>query len=231
MSNTMIKKALSTFFALSALVFWTGCDRSTELEVRTFALENLQDFEATMLIDPYVYRDREGAPGTASSTPGAISVRETADNLEKIARVLEEFDRPRPDVRLHFQLIEADGFTDSDERIATVEAQLRKVFQFHGYRLAGETFVTATDHSDIGQQMQGTDDLYEIRGEVHWLRPGTIRLENVSLFGRNSGTGLETTVNIRPGQTLVLRSAPKEGSTATLLLTVRAEEADLGGDL
>ncbi len=66
---------------------------------------------------------------------------------------------------------------------------------------------------------------------MHWLRPGTIRLEHVSLFGRNSGTGLETTVNIRPGQTLVLGSSPKEGSTATLLLTVRAEEADLGGDL
>jgi hypothetical protein len=34
---------------------------------------------------------------------------------------------------------------------------------------------------------------------------------------------LQTTVNIRPGQTLVLGSSPKDGSTATLFLAVRAD--------
>ena len=58
----------------------------------------------------------------------------------------------------------------------------------------------------------------------------TVRLE-VRLFGQISGPGLESTVNITPGQTLILGSSPKAGSTATLLLTVRADEVDSGGDL
>ena len=145
--------------------------------------------------------------------------------------MLEEFDQVRADIRLHFQLIEADGFTDTDARISAVEAELRKIFQFRGYRLAAEAFVTATNRSDIGQQMQGPDDLYQISGQVEWVRPGTVRLENVTLYAESSGRGLETTVNIRPGQTLILGSSPKGGSTATLLLTVRAEEAEQGSDL
>jgi len=58
----------------------------------------------------------------------------------------------------------------------------------------------------------------------------TVRLE-VRLFGQISGHGLETTVNITPGQTLILGSSPKAGSTATLLLTVRADEVESGVDL
>ncbi len=226
----------STLFSLIGLVlvlwFTRGAaDRPPNLEVRTFALENLQSQAAVQLIEPYVYGDREGAPGTLSSTTGAISVRETPDNLDKIARVLAEFDNVRADVRLHFQLIEADGFTDTDERISAVEVELRKVFQFRGYRLAAEAFVTATDGSDIGQLMQGADEIYEITGHVNWVGPGTVRLSGVRLSAQSSGRGLETTVNIRPGQTLILGSSPKDGSTATLLLTVRAEAADDAGGL
>lgn len=224
---------VSTLFALVALVlglrFTAGADRPPDLEVRTFAFEHMYADQARMLIDPYVYGDREGAPGAISSVDGAISVRETPDNLDKIARVLEEFDHPRPDLRLHFQLIEADGFTDSDPRISVVETELRKVFQFRGYRLAGEAFVTATDGSGIGQMMQGTDDVYELSAQVRWMRPETVRLE-VRLYAEKSMHGLETTVNISPGQTLILGSSPKPGSTATLLLTVRADEVDSGGD-
>ena len=226
---------VSVLLALIVLVFGlrftAGADRPPDLEVRTFPLENIFDYEAVTLIEPYVYGDREGAPGAMSSSNGAISVRETPDNLDKIARVLAEFDKARADVRLHFQLIEADGFTDTDPRVSAVEVELRKVFQFRGYRLAGEAFMTATDRSAINQMMQGTDDVYHISAQVHWLRPGTVRLEDVRLYAENSGHGLETTVNISPGQTLILGSSPKAESTATLLLTVRAEEADSGGDL
>ncbi len=217
-------KACSIAAALSVLLGWTACDGPPQLDVRTFPLEGLRDYEAQQLLQPYVYEGRPRAPGTLSVTNGAITIRETPDNLEKIERVLAEYDRVRPDVRLHFQLIEADGFTDSDARIATVEAELRKIFRFGGYRLVGEAFVTATDGSAVTQGMQGTDDAYDIRSEVYWVGPGAIRLEEVTLFSDTGGRILSTTVNIRPGQTLVLGSSPKEGS-GTLLLTVRAEEA------
>ena len=212
--------------AMFCAFLMAGCERVPQLEVRTFALEHVNGNEAGILIDPYVYGGRPGAPGASSMVDGAITVRETPDNLDQIARVLAEYDKARSDVRLHFQLIEADGFTESDPRIADVEEELRRIFQFGGYRLAGEALVSATDHSEVQQAMQGPDGRYLIAvAEVVWLSPGLIRLEGVELGSSNLGLLLRTTVNIRPGQTLVLGSSPREGSTATLLLTVRAEEA------
>jgi len=224
--SIMMKRGLSAALFLG-LIAASACDRSADLEVRTFSLEYLAPYQAQPLIEPYIFGDRDGAPGMASATDGAITVRETADNLGQIARVLSEYDKPRADIRLHFQLIEADGFTDGDTRIAVVELELRKIFQFRGYRLAGESFVAATDGSEFAQQMQGADDMYEIRGSVSWAGPNSIRLGEVTLFAQSRGTVLQTTVNVRPGQTLVLGSSPKGvGSTATLLLTLRAEPAD-----
>jgi hypothetical protein len=220
-----MKTRFTHLLPVLGLFLLAGCDRVSQLEVRTFELDHLDAGRANALIDPYVYGGREDHPGSMSAIDGAITVRETPDNLDKIERVLAEFDRPSPDVRLHFQLIEADGFTNSDPRIASVETELRKLFQFRGYRLAGEAFVTATDGSEIAQQMKGMDDLYEISGRVYLAQPGVTRLEGIRLYSQSFGSGLTTTVNIRPGQTLVLGSSSKGKSTTTLLLTVRAEEA------
>lgn len=40
------------------------------------------------------------------------------------------------DVRLLFHLVQADGFTDEDPEIADVVAEMRRQFNFQGYRLA-----------------------------------------------------------------------------------------------
>jgi hypothetical protein len=202
----------------------SACGRQTELDTRTFALSHMEPAEAAELIDPYVYGDRADAPGTLSATSSGLTVRETADNLAKIARVLEEFDVPRADVRLRFQLIEADGFTERDPDIAEVEAELRKIFQFRGYRLGGEAVVTATDRSRIEQSLSGSDGFYAVAAEVYWVQSDLIRLESVSLMSQTpQGVHLTTTVNIRPGQTLVLGSSSQVGSSTTILLTVHAE--------
>lgn len=216
--------ALATLLALGV----GGCERATRVEVRTFALQHLQPDEAARLIDPYVYGEREGAPGAVSMIEGALTVRETRDNLDRIEDVLAEFDRPRPATRLHFQLIEADGFTGSDPAIAEVVSELEKIFRFGGYRLAGEAFVSATDRSEIHQRLRASGEDYEIAGRVLQLSPGTMRLQEVALFGAETGQLLSTTVNVRTGQTLVLGSSPKAGTSTTLLLTVRAEEVPAG---
>ncbi len=211
--------------ALPLLVVLVSCGRGTDLDTRTFVLAHIEPWEAERLITPYVYQDREGAPGTMSTASGAITVRETSDNLEKIQRVLEEYDVARPDIRLRFQLIEADGFTGSDPGIAAVEAELRKIFQFRGYRLAGEAVVSAVDGSEIAQTLAGAQQAYRVQARVrHGLDRG-LRLEEVELYDRG-GMKLRTTVNIRPGQTLVLGSSSMEGTAGTFLLTVTAEEVE-----
>ena len=214
-----MKRTLLAMVAMTSLL--AACQGGADLETRTFALEHMASYEAADLIQPYVYGEREGAPGTLSTAERAITVRETADNLDQIARVLAEFDVARADVRLHFQLIQADGFEGRDERIAAVEDELRGIFQFAGYRLAGEAFVTATDGSSVEQGL-GSDHV--VAAGIYFVSAGTIRLDEVRLYSYEGGDRLTTTVNIRPGQTLVLGSASRVGEDVTLLLTVRAEE-------
>jgi hypothetical protein len=230
MTKTTTLRALGRTLALAGtLGTLAACRPDPSLETQTFRVNTLQPHEVAELIAPYVDGNREGAPGAVSVIDGALTVRETADNLSRIERVLAEFDRPRPDMRLHFQLIEADGFTDSDPRIADVEDQLRQLFQFRGYRLAGEATVTATDRAEIVQALRASDGMYEIQSNVYRIGGGQTRLEGVRLVSEN-GFHLETSVNIRAGQTIVLGSAPKEGSSATLFLTVRAEQGDAAPD-
>lgn len=222
MKTTFPRRALAA--ALLALPgLGAACSATPELEVRTFELEHRSGYEAGELIRPYVYDTRERAEGAISMVDRAITVRETRDNLEQIARALAEFDQALPDTRLHFQLIEADGFTESDARIADVEDELRKVFQFRGYRLAGEAIVAVTSGSEVEQRLRAVDGMYMITGEIDQVSPTGLRVREATLWSEASGQVLRTTVNIRPGQTLVLGSTPKEGSTATLLLALRAE--------
>ncbi len=217
-----MKRALFAVLTLAALTLAAGCRQRPHLETRTFALHHLSPQEALKLVEPYVYTDRKGDPGMETATPSALTVRETADNLDKISRVLKEYDAARPDVRLHFQLIQADDFKGSDPRIAPVERQLRKIFQFRGYRLAGEAYVEATDRTPITQRFQGTDTPYELQGWVQWMSSTEIQLR-AQLTAPGYGTLLQTTVNLRPGQTLVLGSSPKMKPAGTLLLVVKAD--------
>jgi len=182
-------------------------------------------------VDPYVYGEREGNPGSLSAIGGAITVRETPENLERIARVLEEFDQPRPDLRLHFQVIEADGFDDRDAAIAEVVTELEKIFRFQGYRLMGEAVVTAADGGWFQQALMGTAESWRIEGTLFRLSGQGMRLDGIQLIRAVDGgeIQLQTSATVRVGQTLVLGSTPRsEGSRAGVILTVRVEET--GGE-
>ena len=205
-----------------------------DLETRTFQLEHLTSRAAIALIDPYVYRDRPGAPGTISNPTGirtisvrgtpstisnpngirAISVRETPDNLDKIARMLEQFDVPAavPSYRLHFQVVAANG-GGSDPRLAPVEEALRKVFRFDGYSLVGEGYVTVSS---------GNFDLRINAGEqtAHYLIGGRIDGGSLWLEADGPGGSIESTLAFRPGQTLVLGSMPAPDQTVFIVVHV-----------
>lgn len=203
-----------------------ACTAGAQLDTRTFELEYLDAREASQIIDPYVYGDRPEAPGQVSVTGNLISVRETADNLDKIARVLAEYDRPTPSVRLHFKIIQADGWRTTDTAIADVEAALRKLFRFQGYRLVAEALIGGVEGSRLAQAVAGEGGPYAIRARIEDVRAsgdsGTVRI-GVALFLQNAGDVIETTVNLRAGQTAVLGNAQADPTKPTLILTVRPE--------
>ena len=209
------------------------------LETRTFQLEHLTSDAATVLIDPYVYRDRPRAPGRISAPIGvrAISVRETPDNLDKMARVLERFDvasEAPPSYRLHFQVVTANGGESSDERVASVEKELRKIFRFEGYSLIGEGHVAVSEgpfelqiETDAAEPIEPSQNWrIHIDGSVH--RGRELRLSITDLppgFGttaRRTGK-VETRLGFRPGQTLVLGSMPSQDQTVFIIVHVAQE--------
>src|SRR5207248_8008283 len=136
------------------------------LDTRTFALKYLHGQDAIPIVAPYVYADRPNAKGVFTMSDNAITVRETADNLDKIARVLAQYDRPRPFIRLTFHLIEADGATSTDPAIRDVEATLRRLFRFQGYRLVAEGVVSATEKGEVTQRLATTPEHYLLSASV-----------------------------------------------------------------
>jgi hypothetical protein len=195
------------------------------LETETFELQYLPDYEASQLIEPYVWNDRPGAPGTASSISNMLTVRETSDNLEKIRRVLATYDRPKPTVRLHFQLIEANGSTTTDPSIAEVEAELRKLFRYEGYELMGEAFVGGAQGSHIEQVVGAQEQAFVVTASIENIRvtgdSGTVQIR-AGVRSPNWGE-FETTVNARFNQTLVVGNAQIMRGGGKLILTVRPE--------
>lgn len=226
----------SLMVLLSMPVLLVACDGfyNPKLDVQTFNLEYRSGYEASELISPYVFGDREGAPGDMSATVDAITVRETRDNLDKIGRVLAEFDRPIPGVRLYFQLIEADSFQEEDPAIADVVDELRSLFRFDGYRLLGEAMVPVAggtmDRQSFSQRFLGVDNPITVEAAARVMATGTVRLDPVQL--RDTWDELLTTsVNLTPGQTIVIGGTQARtrleggspGGETVLILTVRAE--------
>ena len=211
-------------FALLAVVT-LGCFGGPKLDTRTFEIEHLDAATVHGLIEPYIYADRPEAQGMISFAGDLVTVRETSDNLDKIERVLAQYDRPRPSVRLHFQVIEADGASTSDPAIADVEQQLRKLFRFEGYTLIGEAVIGGTANSSVVQEFGPAEAPFEIYVDILNVRgtsdSGSVRLEvNFSAF---LGGSLQTTVNARAGQTVVLGNAQLRRGGGTLILVVRPE--------
>ena len=230
---------ITALVAASVGALFMGCEPDS-LEVRTFTLERLESQDAYSLVEPYVYFDREGRPGTMNMSDGLITVRELPENLDRIAVVLMEHDRARASVRLHFQLIQANGFDDRDESIQAVETELRKLLRYDGYRLVGEAVLQLREGGGGGQALQGmlegvspqdsqfgleaaigmvsTDDVWGLeKGEEVIYQASTVELfVELGHFDTNI---LRTDVNAADGQSLVLgTTSPLFGGVALILV-------------
>lgn len=218
-------KALSAL-SVVALCLAAACGRSpVRLETRTFALHYLSTGEVIQLLQPYV-DNRPDAKGRLSVASSTVTVRETPDNLDRIARALAQYDRPEPSVRLHFQVIQADGATRSDSAIRDVEAALRSLFRFRGYALVAEGLITGSQHSESIQTLAGAGGPYRLVSHIEQVSgrgdSATVRL-TVGLTFPGPGGAFQTTVGIPVGRTAVLGNVTGSRSNTALILTVRPD--------
>jgi hypothetical protein len=203
-----------------------ACGANPQLETRTFRLHHISPGEASAIIfrqdsTALIMMERPGAPDRPSDVGTYIRVRGASENLDRLARVLAEHDRPRPGLRLTFRLIEANGAAATDPAIADVEATLRNLFRFRGYRLVGEAVTAAAERQEITLWLGSQTERHRLGVTVYDLTGvgdgATLRLE-VRLFDN-----LETGLTIPVGKTAVVGSAQPRSGKGTLILTVRSD--------
>lgn len=212
-------------FAFLPVIGSQACESGVELQTMTFELQHMRPDEAVAMVAPYVYPEREGAAGMVTHFSTGLTVRETAENLARIQEVLERYDLATPAVRLHFQIIEADGFEGTDARIADVQAALEELFRFEGYRLLAEAQMAAMEGTGSSQLIAEDDRQFVLDGRVEDIRGRgengsivlSVRLDRVSGFNQ-----IRTQMAVPVGQTVVLGSSKGTGPS-TIILTVRPE--------
>lgn len=221
-----IQALLATLVGMSFI----GCQ--DHLEVRTFDLERLAGIEAEALVTPYVYTSRENAPGMSSHVDGVLTVRELPENLDRIAEVLARHDRRPADVTFQFQLVEANGFTGTDESIAEVEDELRRLLKYDGYRVVGSAVLKLREGSGGHQTIdRSSQTLASDQPEP----PFELNVEFVNVAGGDDGLSaqiavqlshdwygnlLDTRVTVGDGASMVLGTASSAGGEAEALILV-----------
>ena len=166
--------------------------------------------------------------------------------LADVASAQEETTRDFQQVRFRFYLVQADGFAEQDPEIADVVSELRKLFNFRGYRLVSTPVVNIVLEDRGGYRRwdgSGTQRIVVGDSEVPWelgvdvrAPPSspTIRVD-VSLnsivpwsIRENARRDpvevyLEASVTIRDGQTVVLGSTRTSVEEPVLILVLTPE--------
>jgi type II secretory pathway component GspD/PulD (secretin) len=219
-----MKARFAVAFLVAGLLAACG-GNPARLETRTFALHYLAEGQVHQLLGPYVDTERPAARGSLTVGSGTVTVRETPDNLDRIGRVLAQFDRPQPSVRLTFKVIRADGAARADSSIADVESALRSLFRFRGYALVAEGIMTGTENSRSQQMLDGDGGPYRLTALIRQVSGGgdsaavqlTVELSNLA------GGTFETTVRVSTGKTAVLGNVMGGNRNSALILTVRPD--------
>jgi hypothetical protein len=208
-----------------------GAGPAGGLETRTFRLEHIEPVEMASLIEPYILSER-GVLQVGTGSASALTVRERREILDRIGVTIAEYDRPRASVVLHFQVVEAYAADGSDPVLAEVEAVLRELFRFEGYRLAAEAVVRGSSGGDFRQVINS--------GQMGKSVPLTLGGRIVEVRGDDANRSvrlklalddpwyqlLATELEIPIGQTVVLGNGRPGTTQSTLILVVRPEIAE-----
>ncbi|HYH78901.1 MAG TPA: hypothetical protein VEX86_03870, partial [Longimicrobium sp.] len=143
-----------------------------------------------------------------------LTVRERPDRLDSIAVVLKRYDGAPQAVTLHFQVIEAGDFAQGDSAIARVEAPLRELFRYRGYRLLNAMTVRAVEGVPFAHQEKDV----RVTGAVRAVTPsGPDAAVTVEVAVTTADGSVSTAVSGAPGKTLLIGSQTHGGGGAVIL--------------
>jgi hypothetical protein len=187
-----------------AVGFAASAQAQSSIETKTIELRHMKPDEAISLLKPYLVN--AGGSVTGVGNMPIVTIRDISENIAKMEKVLAKYDHSPATIRLVFQLIEADtgpkltNASNARPVASDLDATLRSVLRFSGYRLAAQGVATSGENSVIVQRFAPADSIryftYDIMATV-----GTIRLSDATLL---SGTSART---VSTGQVTVDTSA------------------------
>jgi len=235
----MIMNRIARSFALVSLSWLVASplaaqDTLTTLITRTIPLRHLRAPDAARLIAPYVRAPRGGV--YEAGAVQAVTVTESAATLARIDSLIRDNDRSAAVLIFRFQLIAADDTPAHDVALDSLDAVLRGLFHFKGYRLIGEGSTTAGESETFSLTVAGGVDRFALAGDVVAVQAGPggsvrLRVRLSRAAGTYQGkpaeaeTLLGTGLTVPLGQTVVLGSAAPGGKHQALILAVRPEIA------
>ena len=185
----------------------------TQLQTRTIELKHLTPEEAVNLLKPYLVNGGATVSWVSPTMP-IVTIKDVAENMSRLEQVLAKYDHSPATIRLVFQLIEADTgprlVNTAASRVSSdLDATLRSVLRFSGYRLMAQGVATVGENSHLSQKLAQADTIgyytYDIQANI-----GTIRLSDVTLQSQVSSTR-----SVSTGQTVI-----DTGATGSVQLRV-----------
>ena len=165
--------------------------------------------------------------GRAVAGEGAIWVQDVPDNLAKIRKALEEFDRP---VRMWLEvaLIRATerGPVEGLEMLPQkVVKQLRSLFRYRGYQVLDSGGTEIFEGSDSELTLAGGSYKLQL-GEIEFVegKPRVVRMKVTLRSTKRGIVALRTTANIPVGDTVILGGSRAETPAEALITVLSVRE-------
>ncbi len=223
-------KTVKMTAVLLVLLVIAGCGKAPRLEIETFEVNHIEHYQLTQLIEPYIFYGREGSEGMYTVSGNVLTVRETPDNLARIAAVLLKYDVRKPSIMLHIDVIEADG-GEIDPSIQDIAERLRELFRFTGYERVAGGVMAVTEGSEIDQTMgvggvTGSSSTFSFQARIGRIsqEDGDWTLYAESLYlRRGDGTVIRTSAQLRVGQTTLVGTSLEGSGAKAVILAVRPE--------
>jgi hypothetical protein len=220
--------------ALMTVILWFGAEQlpagpvpellqaeAPQLSERTFTFESQPASEAVALISPQL-----SDHGSLEIRPGEdiMVIRDTQANLERIVRLLEEFDRPPPPLRLEIRIVTATiGPASRSAESDLPQALTRRLEELLRYDNYHQISLATWDIREGQELDQNLDEWFGVRFRVGEVQPD----RRVKLYGFQVTRGsrdreprvlIHTNLNLWLDKPMILGLARTESSDRALMV-------------
>ena len=225
----------------AALLFAVvGFAQQTEMKNQIIEVKNVKAEQLRSMAMPIFFNG--GSIGHTSDNRYLI-VQGSSDKIASVEALVRQFDVPPRDIELTFHIIAASTQPNAEKLPADLDPvlkQLRSAFVYQGYKLLETAFmrVREGDGGEVSGSLPG-NAIYQIRclaARVSTGTPNVIRLDNLRIGGRfpvttNAkgeisyvDTGINTSVDMKEGQKIVVGKSTVNDSAAFLVVSARVLE-------